>query len=514
MANRIYIVLLLLWAFLLCCQAGSDKPAPAPETVVRPPTVAGQFYSANAERLELGIRNYLADAVPVKVEKPVGIVVPHAGYIYSGQICADGFNQAKNQVYDIIVILGTNHTTAGFTGVSIYAKGAFKTPLGTTDIDEPLAETLLGLDENYTFNKSVHTEEHSVEVELPFVQVLFPGVKILPVVIGAPDLKLCVKFGNDLAAVLKDRNPLIVASSDLSHYPSYQDAVETDRATLEAIACCEAEQVHRATEGQMSKGVGNLSTCACGEGPIMACITASKALGANNAAIISYANSGLVAIGDIDRVVGYGAVAFSKTPALEPPDPWYIIQSKPLPTPIPTFEKKQLLALARKTIRWYLESETLPLPRDCSPMLSTPRGAFVTLNKHGELRGCIGHMAEDTPLKSVIGQMAIQSAFNDRRFSPVQMEEVDDLEIEISVLTPYQKVSSAEDIVIGRDGVLIRKNNRSAVFLPQVATEQGWTREETLDHLCEKAGLPSDAWHSGTEFFVFQAEVFHEGEFK
>jgi AmmeMemoRadiSam system protein A len=130
------------------------------------------------------------------------------------------------------------------------------------------------------------------------------------------------------------------------------------------------------------------------------------------------------------------------------------------------------------------------------------------------LRGCIGNLAGDFPLGQTTAWMAVQAGLNDSRFSPVTLKELSGLEIEISVLTPLKPVAKATDIVMGRDGVVIRKGGRSAVFLPQVATEQGWSLPEMLDNLCIKAGLPRDGWRSGAQFRVFQAIVFHESQFR
>jgi AmmeMemoRadiSam system protein A len=177
-------------------------------------------------------------------------------------------------------------------------------------------------------------------------------------------------------------------------------------------------------------------------------------------------------------------------------------------------DKQALLALARKTIIRYLTTETVPLARGFSPAVQEYRGVFVTLKKYGTLRGCIGRLIPEAPLGQLVGAMAIQSAMNDHRFRPVTLNEMKDIEIELSVLTPMKTVPRAEDIVIGRDGVLLQKGRAGAVFLPQVATEQGWTREQMLDQLCLKAGLAEGSWRTGAEFQTFQAIVFHESEFK
>jgi len=374
------------------------------------------------------------------------------------------------------------------------------------EIDNKITQKLLDADDNYSFNPAVHRGEHSVEVNIPFIQHLFPKAKIVAVVMGTSDLKQCTRFGETLAEIVKDHRTLIVASSDLSHYPDYDDAVVVDNKVLDAIVSMNPKKVQTTINQQMRKGMRNLSTCACGEGPILTVMAAAKAMGVEQAVKISYANSGDALIGDASRVVGYGAVVFgnlNNSPNLSE-------GNKQTGESLNKTDQKMLLSLARETIHRYLTTETVPLPRGFSPSAQNHQGAFVTLHKHNNLRGCIGHMAEDTPLYRVVGKMALQAAFNDRRFKPVTLDELDDIEIEISVLTPFKLVPCADDIVIGRDGVRLEKNGRSAVYLPQVAPEQGWTLEETLDHLCQKAGLPASGWKRGAKLYTFQAEVFCE----
>jgi AmmeMemoRadiSam system protein B/AmmeMemoRadiSam system protein A len=452
----------------------------------RPPAVAGKFYPGDRVKLEGALTAFLDDAKAPRGEKPIAIIAPHAGYIYSGQIAADAFRQARDHDFDLVVIVGTNHTTPGFNGVSVYDGDGYETPLGVAPLDGEVAEALRSLDEDFTFDPSVHAREHSVEVQVPFVQFLFPDAKIVTAVVGAPDPDLCKRFGSGLASVLEGRHALIVASTDLSHYPSYDDAVRVDGAVLKSIATLDSEKLGRTIGKEMSGEVPNLSTCACGEGP------------------------GDAAVGSRDRVVGYGAVMFmageTDTTALSRPK-----------TPDETgeldpSEKEWLLDLARNTIQRLFTTDTAPLARPDTPVLLCCQGAFVTLKKNGQLRGCIGHMSEDRPLCQVVGAMALQAAFNDRRFPPLEHDELENIEIEISVLTPYKEIESPEAIQIGRDGVVLRKGGRSAVFLPQVAVEQGWGRDEMLAQLCRKAGLGEDCWSEDAEFHTFQAEVFGESD--
>ncbi len=506
--NRLYIALLLCFTILSSCGT-----TPTRELTIRNPAVSGRFYPSDPEDLAHSIDTFLENAIEPVVDSPVAIVVPHAGYVYSGQICADGFRQAMGNDYDLIVVLGTNHTTQGFLKISVNDCDGYRTPLGVASVDTSLVKELLQHDELVEYNPAVHRSEHSVEVQIPFIQRIFPSTPILPVVVGMPEPEMCTAFGHLLAELVGERKVLIVASSDLSHYPSYEDANRVDRATLESILQMDPHQFFDATQDQLRSSIPNLSTCACGAGPIMVAMTAASALNASHPTILSYANSADIPVGSQDRAVGYGAVAFSAQVASAFPAPFPPRENANLPSPLNDSLRRSLLNHARQTITRYLATETFPLTRSLDPCLRANRGGFVTLTKHGELRGCIGHMAQDMPLCNVIGAMAFQASQNDRRFYPVTLDEMDDIEIEISLLTPYERVSGPDDIVIGRDGVLIRKNGRSAVYLPHVAPEQGWDITETLQHLCRKAGLPSNAWRDNMEFFTFQAEVFSENDY-
>jgi AmmeMemoRadiSam system protein B/AmmeMemoRadiSam system protein A len=490
----------------VACQAGKGGD------VVRPPVVAGKFYPESASVLRLAIEKFMQDALPAQAREPLAIVVPHAGYIYSGQICADGYSQVRNRPYDIVVILGTNHTAPGLRKIVLYPGGGFRTPLGTAPVDGEIVSALLAASPDCTADASAHVYEHSIEVQVPFLQVLFPRAKIVPAIVAEADAALCTRFGAALAQVLKGRRALIIASSDLSHYPSATDAEIVDRKTLAAILSLDPAVLHAAIQTQMARRIPNLSTSACGEAPIMAAMAAAKAMGATGGRVVSYANSGDLPIGERERVVGYGAVVLGSDlePAKETAPAAVSAAEKSL-TPE---DKKGFLALARETISRFLTTQMVPLPRGFSPAAMEQRGVFVTLKKQGNLRGCIGRMIPDRPLAILVGAMALQSAFEDSRFRPVILEEVPKLEIEISILTPMKPVSGPGDIVVGRDGVLLQKGGRSAVFLPQVAPEQGWGRDEMLNQLSLKAGLPAGAWREGAKFSTFQALVFGEADSK
>ena len=498
----------------LLCLSFSECKGQTDESFIRNPVVAGKFYPADSSKLRNALKYFFEDAVSGDKDRPMAIIAPHAGYIFSGQIAADAFNQAKNFDYDVVIILGTNHTTPNFNKISIYPRGGFRTPLGIAYIDENITDLLLKEDADFVSDISPHESEHSVETQIPFIQYLFPKVRIVPIIIGSEDLQLCTKFGKALGKILKDKKALIVASSDLSHYPKYEDAVSTDKNTLDIIKKMNPSDIQRELYRKVNSGIPSLVTCACGEGPILTAITAVKELGGNNVSIISYANSGNTLVGDNDRVVGYGALAFYKTAQNTK-----VIEktNENIPneysTELDSLDKISLLRLARRSIEQYLTSETLPLPRNLTHLMNSKRGAFVTIKKHGELRGCIGSMVENLPLNNVVGKMALQAAFNDNRFHPLEISELSQVELEISVLTPLVKINNPDEIVLGRDGVVLKKENKQAVFLPQVATEQGWNKEQFLTQLCYKAGLNATDWKTAT-LLTFRAEVFSEKDFR
>jgi MEMO1 family protein len=503
-------LLLISLCFTSACQANK-----VPDSDLREPAVAGKFYPDSAVKLRLAIEKFLQDALPVRVNKPIAIIVPHAGYIYSGQICADGFRPVSQHPYDIVVILGTNHTSPDFQKIALYPGDGFRTPLGTAPVEKDVITLLKDADPaDCTLDKSLHESEHSVEVMVPFIQFLFPKAKIVPVVVGSPDGEICVRFGQALAKVLKNRRALIVASSDLSHYPAAADANNVDRETLASIAKLDPAAFRKTLQAHREKNIPNLATSACGEAPIMAAMAAAKSLGADRGVVVSYANSGDSSVGDRSRVVGYGAVVWTAEGEDKKIDISAQATRDSLSAPLGPAEKKALLAYARETLSRLFLTDTVPLARGFNEKLQQPRGVFVTLKKKGELRGCIGRIIGDEPLCRLVGAMVVQAAFNDRRFQPLTAAELNDTEIEISVLTPMKEVAGAADIVVGRDGVLLSKEGRSAVFLPQVATEQGWNREELLDNLCLKAGLKAGSWKAGAQWSTFQAAVFSESEFK
>jgi AmmeMemoRadiSam system protein B/AmmeMemoRadiSam system protein A len=465
-------------------------------SIIRRPAVAGQFYPGDPDDLRSMVDGFLAQAAKSGPD-PVALVSPHAGYVFSGHVAAHAFKQAEGVNYDAIVVLGTDHRPMN-RGCSIWPEGAYATPLGDVPIDSDLARALMDASDRIQFHREAHLPEHSIEVQLPFLQRVQPGKKFVPILVSDTSLQNCEVLANALASTLKDRKALVVASSDLSHYPAYNDAVRVDRATLAAVTSLDPLALQASTEDCMEEGIPELHTCMCGTGPVMTTMLYVRAMGAEQVDVLKYANSGDVAYGDKQGVVGYGAVRFA----------WGAAPG------LASEEKESLLHIARETLTDYLGKGEKPEFQTSSPALLLPRATFVTLRvrETGELRGCRGEIVARQPLIDSVQNMAIASATDDPRFVPMTADEVPGLHIEISALTPMKPIKP-EDVVVGRHGLMIIKGHNSGLLLPQVPVEQGWDREEFLRGLCHKAWLPENAWKAkDAQLYAFEAEVWGEPE--
>jgi AmmeMemoRadiSam system protein B/AmmeMemoRadiSam system protein A len=467
---------------------------------VRLPVVAGSFYPAHPIELTRQIDGYLAEAQRQEPEPSI-VIVPHAGYVYSGGVAAHGFKQALDRGYEHVIILGFNHGYAyGFDGASVWSAGAWRTPLGDVPIDAALAQQILAAGPKiFTTDRSIHLDEHSLEVEVPFIQRVLPGLPIVPISIGRPTLENAQAIADALAQALSQvSKTLVVTSTDLSHYPRYHDAVRVDHSSINAIVSLDPLALDAWDEEAMSSRTPNLHTTMCGKGPVMVSMLLARNIGAEQVNVIYYANSGDVPEGEHGRVVGYTAIEFVKghPPALNAED------------------KAALLKLARSTLDEYLGNRTRPSYEPSSAAQQQPRATFVTLrNKHThDLRGCRGEVFARYPLWESVQHVSILSATDDPRFRSMTHAELADTHIEISVLTPMRLARNSDEVIVGQHGVMIRKGVHGGLFLPQVPVEQGWDRAEYLSTLCwMKAGLPADAWRKpGTQLYIFEAEIFEE----
>jgi hypothetical protein len=280
---------------------------------VRRPSRAGEFYAGRAESLKAQIEECFTHKlgpgkIPHIAEKSlqslVGLVSPHAGYMYSGPVAAHGYySLAMEGKPEVIAIFGPNHTGQG-SGISIMSEGVWRTPLGDAEIDIETASRIMCESNIIDLDDSAHTLEHSIEVQLPFLQYLYDtGFKFVPICFMMQDLDSSREVGRAAATALKDKNALIIASSDMTHYEPQKIAEKKDRLAIEAIEKMDEEQFYSVLE---DNGI-----TACGYGPIIALIAAAKMLGAKNAKLLKYATSGNVT-GDFSAVVGYASIAFSK----------------------------------------------------------------------------------------------------------------------------------------------------------------------------------------------------------
>lgn len=464
--------------------------------------VAGQFYPADKEKLQKMVNYYLENSkIASQIHgKILGLIAPHAGYPYSGYTAANAYRQVKGKRYDAVIILAPSHRDA-FPGATVWDKGAYETPLGLVPIHEALAQALIQQNKLIYFSKLGHTSEHSLEVQLPFLQSTINDLKIVPIVVQDYSLSNCKMIADAIAKVVKDKNVLLVASTDLYHGDDYDACVETNIRTLSKIEAFEPEALY--------EGFRNGRYQACGAGPVVIVQMVAKKLGANKTKVIYRTNSNDVMQQRAGYVVGYGAAVIYK-------EELNMKEKKSSPKVgvdmgLTDEQKKELLQIARSTIEHRVKGEPVPKFQVKSKLLKEERGAFVTLNKQGSLRGCIGHIYGVYPLYETISQMAEAAALRDPRFPPVQSNELDDLHIEISVLTPIRTITDINEIEVGRHGIIIERPGASGLLLPQVATDYGWDRITFLEHTCRKAGLPANSWkQEGTVIKIFSADVFGE----
>lgn len=487
------------------------EPIPAPTLEVHTATGAGQWYPADPAQLADMVDGFLEQVQRegVPAAEPVALIVPHAGFIYSGQVAAYAYKVIEGMTCDTVVVMGDTHTGRGLSSIAVYARGAFQTPLGTIAIDEEVAEALMASSERIQFERESFVGEHPVENQLPFLQRACEDLRIVPLVINEPTLENARLLSEALVGALEGKAPLIVASTDLSHYHPYEEARRIDEIALRAIVSLDPERVLKSPQECARAGISNVKLTMCSRGAVMTAILAAKVLGANRATVLRYATSGDTPFGDRQGVVGYGAVMLwrgeERGNAFTLPDQ----PSAPEGRPLGTEEQGVLLDLARETLSQFLSRGIAPEFVPTSPDLLQEEGAFVTLEKGGELRGCVGRLVVDEPLYLTVQRVALAAALEDQRFPPLQAQELPEVDIEISVLSPPRQIAHPEEIEIGRHGVVLRAREKQAVFLPQVAPEQGWDRQELLRQLCIKAGLPGDAWEEGS-LYVFTAQVFQE----
>lgn len=460
---------------------------------VQRPVVAGMFYPANPDKLKNMVDSFINKAKPEPIEGEImAIISPHAGYEYSGWVAGYAFKAVKNKKFDTVIIVGLSHRVP-FKGLAVIDKDFYQTPLGSVSIDKDITKKLIAYNKDIKYYALAFTEEHSAEVEIPFVQQALPDSKIVVILTGDFDYETSLLLRNALVDVVKSGNKkvLLVASTDMSHFYPEEKAHSIDKSTIKEMEKFDPESFF--TERLSSSGRDS----PCGSIGVLGVMMAARQLGSDKLKVLKYATSADTAF-DKSRVVGYCSAVIYKEEKME--------------GLLNETHKKRLLQIARQTLECYLEKGQILEIKEEDPALNEEMGAFVTLHKSGELRGCIGNIIGKGPLYITIRDMAIAAATQDPRFSSVTKGELKGIDIEISVLSPMKKIDDPSKIIMGKHGVLIQSGFRSGVFLPQVATETGWDRDTFMNNLCtHKAGLPADAWKKGKcEIFIFTAEVFGE----
>ncbi len=484
------------------------------EPVVRPATQANRFYDGNAQRLSQEVDSFLAlHRGSADSRRVAALIVPHAGYYYSGNVAASAYMALNpKQPYKRIFLLGPSHHE-WLDGASVNTEADYyATPLGNVKVDRETGMALTTTDGTdltdsekvFFYRPEAHDREHCLEVQLPFLQRRLGDVPpIVPIIISTNDFRKLSRMAEVLKPYFTDEN-LFVISSDFSHYPRYEDAYEADGKTGKAIESGDVGRFIAAIEENARSGKRNLATSACGEFAIITLMLMLDSI--YEVKHLMYQNSGDIGDTDHSRVVGYHSFAILRNgdggSGQTRTNTDFVLSDG---------DKKVLKEIALQSIKDSLDGKSVSVrvsQMQEYPMLSKKCGAFVSLHKHGHLRGCIGHFGEDTPLYEIVAEMARAAAFEDPRFMPVSREELDAIDIEISVLTPMRRIQSLDEFELHRHGIYIRKGYRSGTFLPQVADEVNWTKEEFVGHCSQdKAGLGWNGWKDA-ELYVYEAIVF------
>jgi len=487
------VLMIVISLFLVCFAAGGEANAKD----IRKPVYAGSFYPDTPEELTSIIKQFVNRVKPIHVIRPPhsslrALIIPHAGYLYSGWTAAHISLALKENQFKRVIVMGPDHRI-GFQGCAISNVSAYETPLGRI----PMNKDIVRLNQNISLFQEISVSdqvEHSVEVVLPYLQYFIKKFELIPAVLGqGMDLAEKVSAAFD---PLLDQTTLLVASSDLSHYLPYQEAVARDRETIEMILNLKIDELI------------NRENAACGKTPILVLIKMARQHNWHPV-LLHYSNSGDTA-GDRSRVVGYTVIAF-----------YGGLSMKNRMDSFQSLNEEQgqiLVKLARQTIEKRLDKRSIKVDPDSmrDSAFKEKRGTFVTLTINKQLRGCIGNLDSTNSIVEGIERNAINAAFRDPRFPALKADELDRVDIEVSVLTEPQPLEyrDSKDLLsklrVNVDGVILRKGSASATFLPQV-WEQLPQPEKFLSHLCTKAGLPADTWRKGDlDILTYQVQCFEE----
>jgi len=421
--------------------------------MIRNPVVAGQFYPESPSQLRAMIET-LVDEKAVK-EEVIGLVSPHAGYIYSGPVAAAVMSKIKFK--NTFIIMGPNHTGMG-KPLSIMTEGTWKTPLGEVEIDSELGKKILAISSHLEEDHLAHQHEHSIEVQLPFLQYFREDIKIVPIMLAYSAGATCKEIGKEIAEAVKELNKevVIIASSDMTHYEPQESAQRKDSKAIEAILDL--------NEDELLKRVDELNISMCGYAPAVVLISAAKELGAGNAELVKYQTSGDTT-GDYSSVVGYAGIIIK---GMSP-----------------------LARLARKTVETFVKEGKTIQPEELTPEMEEKAGVFVSIHKFGELRGCIGTFepAQKNVAEEIIDN-AVSSATRDPRFPPTAPDELEHLSYSVDVLTEPELVESQDQLDPRKYGVIVECGFRRGLLLPDL--EGVDSVDYQIDICRQKAGIAPD----------------------
>lgn len=467
----------------------------------REPVAAGRFYPDDKKELKADLEQlFLVCQPPFNLQKIRALIAPHAGYVFSGEVAASAYNQLDSEAnYQRVFVIASSHC-ARYQGASIYNQGHYKIPLGKVKVDTELANELIEANRVFSFYPEAHRDEHSLEVQLPFLRYkLGKTFKLVPIVIGTNDLNEIKQIADALKPWFTSEN-LFVISTDFSHYPEYKAAQKLDKITAEAILKNDPDIFFQTIQGNKKRPIDHLSTSICGWSSVLTLLYLTAGDETISYHHIQYKNSGdSLQFSDKNRVVGYHAIVVD-----EPKNDSFIIQDK---------DKELLLNIARERLSKYLHRQNfIPSEKVIPEILKTKTGAFVSIYKGRELRGCIGRFSEDQELYRLVEELVVSSA-NDFRFELINAKDLPEIRIEISILSPMKRIYSINEFTLGKHGLYIKKGVHSGTFLPQVAEKTGWTKEEFFMHCSrDKAHLDPDGWKTA-ELYTYEAIIFNEQDF-
>jgi AmmeMemoRadiSam system protein B/AmmeMemoRadiSam system protein A len=463
------------------------------KSTTRECAVSGTFYSSDKESLKKELLELFSKTREFEKKDVKAIIVPHAGYIFSAKTAAVAY-KTLNSSYKNVFIIGSSHHI-DIDATSIYNLGNYKTPMGEVNVNNTIVDELMKNHELFKHDPNAHAKEHTLEVQLPFLQTLYKDkLNIIPIIVATNNFDTIKKIAKSLKPYFEDKDNLFVISTDLSHYPSYEDANKVDIKTLQAIETNNSQTFIDTMIAHENLSLKNFHTSACGWSSVLTLmeLTNSKKY---RYEVLAYMNSGDIKDANRDKVVGYGAIRIFQTD-----DEFHLSDD----------EKKELLYISKLALEEaVINQKRVQLDKNkISKKLKNSLGAFVTLYKNGELRGCIGRFEPDQPLYEVIIDTSISAAFHDNRFTQVTKDELKDITIEISVLTPRKQIYSIDDVIIPKHGIYVEQGTKTGTYLPHVAKQMNWNATEFVQScVVDKAKIdPKD--FDDVKLYIYEALVF------